>query len=115
MAEQNKFEVVPDDARNPFRATVITVVGDAEFEYGKIRVIPPVTVGDALLENVSVEGDHDLDFWAKGETDDTAATLIDFAQKDTVYSGKLNGRERIEATTRALLEALGGLATSDIV
>jgi hypothetical protein len=115
MAEQNTFEVVPEDTRNPFRATVISILRDTEFEYGTIRIVPPVTIGEALLRNAGGAGDHDLRFWATGETAETAATLIDFQQKDEVYSGALDGRDRIAATAHTLLRELGGLASSDLI
>lgn len=115
MTEWHTFQVIPEDERNPFRATVSSPPALSDYQDGYIRITPPATIGEALLENVNVEGNHRLDFWAGSEAKGAAATVIAFAQqKNELYEGALVGRERITRTTEALLRELGRLVEGSL-
>lgn len=109
MTEIQIFQVAPDDERNPFRVTVTPEFAGEDFEVGRIRIVPPVDVGQALLEEVSANGDHYLNFWAGSKANGAAATVIAFVLKENPYDPALSGRERITKTTQALLSELGCL------
>ncbi len=109
MTERQIFQVAPSDERNPFRATVIPRFAGDDFEDGHIRIVPPVDVGQALLDEVSANGDHYLNFWAGSKSKGVAATVIAFALKENPYDPAVSSRERITNTTQALLSELGYL------
>ncbi len=114
MSENHILQVMPEEERNPFRATVTSPPAEADFGNGYIRITPPVTVGEAMLENVGFEGYHDLDFWASSKVKGVAATVIAFAQKEEgAYMGESSGRKRIIETTQALLGELGHLVSDN--
>lgn len=117
MTEWHTLQIVPDNERNPFRATVTSPPAESDFGNGYIRITPPVAVGEALLKNVGVEGHHDLDFWVSSEVKGAAATVISFAQQENkLYEGDgpPTGRERITRTTEALLCEIGRLVDGSL-
>lgn len=107
-----RFEVIADDERNPFRATV---VGSPDWSSGRIRIEPPVQIGRHVLDGIETDGPYKLAFEASADVEGARATLIEF------YDGQVGDpesqyvRESIENTANAIIRAIGGIAHVDLL